>query len=182
MDEPINGGKTLREKALDALAATTFYPQTSGNRLQAMVETRPDWLISRQRAWGTPLALFVDKTTGEPLQDAAVNARIQAAVRAEGADAWFVADATQFLGPDYDPSHYEAVQDILDVWFDSGSTHAFTLEGRSEGPDHSRAPADLYLEGTDQARGWFQSSLLESCGTRGGAPFKGVLTPWFHDD
>jgi isoleucyl-tRNA synthetase len=155
-----------------------------------MVETRPDWLISRQRAWGSPLAMFVDKASGLPLQDADVNARIVDLIAAEGADAWFTRPARDFLG-DHDPDRYEKVEDILDVWFDSGSTHAFVLEARaaqnaSNWPDgaprqgaDTRWPADLYLEGTDQHRGWFQSSLLEACGTRGRAPYEAVLTHGF---
>ncbi len=137
-----------------------------------MVEGRPDWLISRQRAWGTPLAMFVDKATGEPLRDPEVNQRIKDAIAEHGADAWFTRHAAEFLGPGRDPEDYEKVEDILDVWFDSGSTHAFTLEGRGD----SRSPADLYLEGSDQSRGWFQSSLLEACGTRGHAPYNAVIT------
>ncbi|MEW6598455.1 MAG: isoleucine--tRNA ligase [Pseudomonadota bacterium] len=175
MDEPLSDGTTLRERALESIDATSFYPETGRNRIRGMVENRPDWLISRQRAWGTPIAMFVDKTTGVPLRDAAVNARIVAAVEQAGADAWFTRPSTDFLGPDHDPSAYEKVEDILDVWFDSGSTHAFTLEGRA----NSKWPADLYLEGSDQHRGWFQSSLLEGCGTRGRAPFDGVLTHGF---
>ena len=174
MDGGKAGEPSLREKALAAVDATTFHPAAGHNRLRSMVETRPDWLISRQRAWGTPLAMFVDKETGEPLVDAAVNARIIDLVRAEGADAWYLRPASDFLG-NLDAEKYEKIEDILDVWFDSGSTHAFTLEGR----ENSRWPADLYSEGSDQHRGWFQSSLLEACGTRGQAPFKAVVTHGF---
>ena len=182
MDAPIEGEATLRETALAAIDATAFYPETGGRRMRGMVESRPDWLISRQRAWGTPLAMFVDKRTNEPLQDAAMNARVVEAVKEHGADAWFNTDPAVFLGEGRDPANYEKIEDILDVWFDSGSTHAFTLEGRETGPDRSHWPADLYLEGTDQARGWFQSSLLESCGTRGRAPYDAVLTHGFTMD
>jgi isoleucyl-tRNA synthetase len=181
MDEPldsaVHAGRTLRETALEAIEATAFYPAGGKNRIRAMVESRPDWLISRQRAWGAPLAMFVDKDTGQPLHDPAVDARIVEAVRAEGADAWFTRPATDFLG-EHDPARYEKVEDILDVWFDSGSTHAFTLENRA----HTRWPADLYLEGSDQHRGWFQSSLLESSGTRGRAPYDAILTHGFTMD
>ncbi|HMP63642.1 MAG TPA: class I tRNA ligase family protein, partial [Phenylobacterium sp.] len=169
MDHPLetaqHGGRTLRETALEAIEATAFYPEAGRNRIRAMAESRPDWLISRQRAWGAPLAMFVDKETNQPLHDEEVNARIIAAIAAEGADAWFTRPVSDFLGA-HDPERYEKIEDILDVWFDSGSTHAFTLEGR----EHTRWPADLYLEGSDQHRGWFQSSLLESSGTRGRAP------------
>jgi isoleucyl-tRNA synthetase len=174
MDHPLEDGRTLRERALAAIDATDFYPAQGKNRLRAMVETRPDWLVSRQRAWGSPLAMFVDKSTGQPLHDEAVNARIVAAIAAEGADAWFTRPASDFLGG-HDPDRFEKVEDILDVWFDSGSTHAFVLEGRT----YTRWPADLYLEGSDQHRGWFQSSLLEACGTRGRAPYNEVLTHGF---
>jgi isoleucyl-tRNA synthetase len=175
MDAPIGGGSTLRSRALAAIDATAFHPKTGQTRIRSMVEGRPDWLISRQRAWGTPLAMFVDRKTGEPLRDPEVNARITSAIAEHGADAWFTRPSSDFLGPDRDPEDYEKVEDILDVWFDSGSTHAFTLEGRND----TRWPADLYLEGSDQARGWFQSSLLESCGTRGRAPYNAVLTHGF---
>ncbi|WP_309092423.1 isoleucine--tRNA ligase, partial [Phenylobacterium sp.] len=178
MDEPVDtqelGGRTLREAALEAIEATTFYPAGGKNRIRSMVEGRPDWLISRQRAWGAPLAMFVDKETGQPLHDPEVDKRIVDAIRAEGADAWFNRPATDFLG-NHDPERYEKVEDILDVWFDSGSTHAFTLENRA----HTKWPADLYLEGSDQHRGWFQSSLLESSGTRGRAPYDNILTHGF---
>jgi len=179
MDEPLAhlAGRTLREAALEAIDATAFYPAAGRNRIRAMVEDRPDWLISRQRAWGSPLAMFVDKETGQPLHDEAVNARIVDAMRAEGADAWFTRPASDFLGH-HDPERYEKVEDILDVWFDSGSTHAFVLEGRA----NTRWPADLYLEGSDQHRGWFQSSLLESAGTRGRAPYDAILTHGFTMD
>jgi isoleucyl-tRNA synthetase len=175
MDAPLEGGQTLRQRALKSIDATAFYPETGRARIKAMVEGRPDWLISRQRAWGTPLAMFVDAQTGEPLRDPAVNARIVAAIQEDGADAWFTRDASEFLGPDRNPADYEKIEDIADVWFDSGSTHAFTLEGRND----SHWPADLYLEGSDQARGWFQSSLLEASGTRGRAPYNAVLTHGF---
>jgi isoleucyl-tRNA synthetase len=140
-----------------------------------MIETRPDWCISRQRAWGVPIAIFVDKISGEPLRDQAVVDRIAAAFERAGADVWFSADPREFLGPGRDPADYEQVKDIVDVWFDSGSTHAFVLETR---PD-LKWPASLYLEGSDQHRGWFHSSLLESCGTRGRAPYEAVLTHGF---
>ncbi len=177
LDDEIEGGGTLRERALAAIDETRFVPEAGRTRIRSMVENRPDWLVSRQRAWGTPLAMFVDRETGEPLRDEAVNARVQAIIAAEGADAWFTRPVGNFLG-DLDLEAYEKVDDILDVWFDSGSTHAFTLEGRED----SRSPADLYLEGSDQHRGWFQSSLLESCGTRGRAPYKAVVTHGFTQD
>ncbi|MEG3091262.1 isoleucine--tRNA ligase [Sphingomonas sp. PB1R3] len=172
---PLGNGATLRETALDAIERTRWVPERSRNRIRAMVEGRPDWVISRQRAWGVPIALYVNRQTGEYLTDKAVNARILDAFRAGGADAWFTADHQALLGPDYDIADYEPVNDILDVWFDSGSTHAFVIEARyGEG-----TRANLYLEGSDQHRGWFQSSLLESCGTRGRAPYDAVLTHGF---
>jgi isoleucyl-tRNA synthetase len=181
LDDKAHKGRTLRETALEAIDATTFYPESGRNRIRAMVESRPDWLISRQRAWGAPLAMFVDKETGHPLHDPAVNQRIVDAIAKEGADAWFTRPAKDFLGA-HDPARYEKVEDILDVWFDSGSTHAFVLEGRGNDQAPTRWPADLYLEGSDQHRGWFQSSLLESAGTRGRAPYDSVLTHGFTMD
>ncbi|WP_169544512.1 isoleucine--tRNA ligase [Sneathiella aquimaris] len=165
----------LRKKALKAIDDTKWYPKSGHRRLYTMVESRPDWVLSRQRAWGVPITVFAHKETGEIIRDEDVNGRIVDAMEAEGADAWFASDASRFLGDKYDPDDYEQIMDILDVWFDSGSTHAFTLENRPE----MKWPADLYLEGTDQHRGWFHSSLLESCGTRGRAPYDGVLTHGF---
>ena len=165
----------LRVTALSELSKTAFYPAAGQKRLTAMIAQRPDWCLSRQRAWGVPLTIFVKKETGQPLRDPNVHARIVEVIRSEGADCWFLSDASRFLGDNYDPDDYEQVTDILDVWFDSGSTHAFVLEDR---PDLD-SPADLYLEGSDQHRGWFHSSLLQSCATRGRAPYKGVLTHGF---
>ncbi len=177
LDDPAHKGRSLRETALEAIDATTFYPAAGRNRIRAMVEGRPDWLISRQRAWGSPLAMFVDKETGQPLHDDLVNQRIVQLIKAEGADAWFTRPVADFLGQ-HDSERFEKIEDILDVWFDSGSTHAFTLENRP----HTHWPADLYLEGSDQHRGWFQSSLLESSGTRGRAPYDAILTHGFTMD
>ena len=185
MDRDIDGpGDTLRVRALDAIEATRFTPASGQNRLRGMIENRPDWVISRQRAWGVPICVFIHKDTGEILKDDAVNARIADAFEAEGADAWFAEGAKQrFLGDKYDADAWEQVTDILDVWFDSGSTHAFVLEQRDDlkprrvfegGQDRV-----IYLEGTDQHRGWFHSSLLESCGTRRHAPYDEVVTHGF---
>jgi len=170
----MDGPEHIRENALRAIDATKFVPDQGRNRIGSMVAARPDWCISRQRAWGVPITVFVEKRTGEPLRDQAVVQRIVDAFAAEGADAWYSSPASRFLGNDYNPDDYEQVKDIVDVWFESGSTHAFVLEGRN-----LPWPADLYLEGTDQHRGWFHSSLLEAVGTRGRAPFKAVLTHGF---
>ncbi|HVC55381.1 MAG TPA: isoleucine--tRNA ligase [Stellaceae bacterium] len=165
----------LREKALAAIDETRWIPPQGRNRIHAMVESRPDWCVSRQRAWGVPIPVFVNRQSGEPLRDGAVVERVAAAVERDGADAWYSTDAAVFLGNAYDPAEWDKVTDIIEVWFDSGSTHAFVLEQRPA----LKWPASLYLEGSDQHRGWFHSSLLEACGTRGRAPYEAVLTHGF---
>lgn len=179
MDKATADG-TLREKAMTAISETRWVPEKGQNRITAMVEGRPDWVLSRQRAWGVPITLFVDRKSGQYLCDAAVNARIIAGIRENGVDGWSDERAQAYLGSDYALADYERVTDILDVWFDSGCTHAFVLES-GRWPD-LQWPADLYLEGSDQHRGWFQSSLLQSCGTRGRAPYNAVLTHGFTMD
>jgi len=170
----MDGEEHIRARALAAIAATPFVPEAGRNRLASMVAGRPDWCISRQRAWGVPIAIFVEKRTGEVLRDPAVMARTVAAFRDEGADAWYASPPSRFLGDAYDPDAYEQVRDIVDVWFESGCTNVFTLLDRG-----LRWPADLYLEGSDQHRGWFQSSLLEGIGSRQQAPFRAILTHGF---
>ncbi len=190
MDWPVQtlGNRSLREVALQAIEDTQWVPRQGRNRIGGMVEGRPDWVVSRQRAWGVPISVFVHRQTGEVLRDEAVNARIRDAFAQEGADAWFSdANGSRFLAPEHDPADYEKVTDVLDVWFDSGSTHAFVLDDAQAFPGLSGVQRIreggrdrvMYLEGSDQHRGWFQSSLLESCGTRGYAPYDVVLTHGF---
>ena len=189
IDKPVSDnldlqGKTIRARALSSIdELVKWTPQTGRNRLHSMIEARPDWVLSRQRAWGVPLTCFV-KNGAKPddddflLRDDSVNARIVAAFEAEGADAWYVDGAKErFLGDDYNADDYTQVFDILDVWFDSGSTHAFVLRDREDGSEDGIA--DVYMEGTDQHRGWFHSSLLQACGTLGRAPYRNVVTHGF---
>jgi isoleucyl-tRNA synthetase len=185
IDRPLDDGMdtygtTIRERALTSIDRLVQWTPVSGrNRLYSMIEARPDWVLSRQRAWGVPLTCFVRRRedgTAEILRDPAVNARIKEAFESEGADAWFEDGAkARFLGNDHPHEDWEKVTDILDVWFDSGSTHAFALRDRPDGI----WPASVYLEGTDQHRGWFHSSMLQACGTRGRAPYDAVVTHGF---
>jgi isoleucyl-tRNA synthetase len=191
MDQPFanaQGGKTLRALAVEAIERTRWAPPSGENRIKGMVANKPDWVLSRQRAWGVPLSIFVRKDAHEILFDNEVNARIADAYEREGADAWFAEGAKErFLGAKHDAGAYDKVDDLVEVWFDSGSTHAFVLEDHEHFPGLAgiRRTVDggedtmMYLEGSDQHRGWFQSSLLESCGTRGRAPFDVVLTHGF---
>jgi len=165
----------LRKKAIEAINETIFYPEKGKERLLSMVEDRPDWCVSRQRVWGVPLPIFINKKTREPLRDKKVIDRIASFYEKQGSDCWFTDNPKVFLGSDYNPDDYEKLDDIVEVWFDSGSTHSFVLEKRTD----LKWPADMYLEGSDQHRGWFHSSLLESCGTRGKAPFKSILSHGF---
>ncbi len=166
---------SLRDIALKSIDETIFYPPQGQTRLRSMIETRPDWCVSRQRVWGVPLPLFVNKKTGQPLRDENIINRIADIYEKEGSNTWFTEDPQRFLGDEYSLDDYEQVKDVVEVWFDSGSTHAFCLEQRED----LKWPASMYLEGSDQHRGWFHSSLLESSGTRGKAPYESVLTHGF---
>jgi len=165
----------LRDKAIKAINDTIFFPNKGKDRLLSMVEGRPDWCVSRQRVWGVPLPIFINKKTKEPLRDQKVIDRIASIYEKQGSDCWFTDDPNIFLGDEYNINEYEKLNDIVEVWFDSGSTHSFVLEKRKD----LKWPADMYLEGSDQHRGWFHSSLLESCGTRGKAPFESILSHGF---
>ena len=165
----------LRRKALAGIERTQWIPSWGKDRIYSMIENRPDWCVSRQRAWGVPITVFLDKRTGEPLRDQSVIDRISSIFEEEGSDAWYISDPQRFLGKDYDAKDFEQIKDIIEVWFDSGSSHTFVLEARPE----LKWPASLYLEGSDQHRGWFHTSLLQSSGTRGRAPFEAVLTHGF---
>ena len=182
MDEPMPSGKTLRQVALEQIGGVKFYPQSGINRLTSMIENRPDWCISRQRDWGVPIAFFRDKSTKEPIFDEKILNNIYEIFKAKGADAWWQMEISELLPQDsgYKPENLEKVMDILDVWFDSGSTWKAVLQ--SGAYDAGKFPADMYLEGSDQHRGWFQSSLLLSCAINECAPYKSILTHGFTVD
>ena len=182
MDEPMPSGKTLRQVALEQIGKVKFYPQSGINRLTSMIENRPDWCISRQRDWGVPIAFFRDKSTKEPIFDEKILNNIYEIFKAKGADAWWQMEISELLPQDsgYKSENLEKVMDILDVWFDSGSTWKAVLQ--SGAYDAGKFPADMYLEGSDQHRGWFQSSLLLSCAINECAPYKSILTHGFTVD
>nr|WP_315048652.1 isoleucine--tRNA ligase [uncultured Campylobacter sp.] len=182
MDEPMPSGKTLRQVALEQIGGVKFYPQSGINRLTSMIENRPDWCISRQRDWGVPIAFFRDKSTKEPIFDEKILNNIYEIFKAKGADAWWQMEISELLPQDsgYKSENLEKVMDILDVWFDSGSTWKAVLQ--SGAYDAGKFPADMYLEGSDQHRGWFQSSLLLSCAINECAPYKSILTHGFTVD
>ncbi len=182
MDEPMPSGKTLRQVALEQIGGVKFYPQSGINRLSSMIENRPDWCISRQRDWGVPIAFFRDKSTKEPIFDEKILNNIYEIFKAKGADSWWQMEISELLPQDsgYKPENLEKVMDILDVWFDSGSTWKAVLQ--SGAYDAGKFPADMYLEGSDQHRGWFQSSLLLSCAINECAPYKSILTHGFTVD
>ena len=165
----------LRNIALKAIDETKFYPRRGKVRIRSMIETRPDWCVSRQRVWGVPLPIFISKKTGEPLKDLEVIENIAKIYEKEGSDCWFSDNPQRFLGKKYNKEDFIKSNDIVEVWFDSGSTHTFVLEKRKD----LKWPASMYLEGSDQHRGWFHSSLLESCGTRKRAPYESVLSHGF---
>ena len=165
----------LRDKALKAIDDTQFYPAKGNERLRSMIETRPDWCVSRQRVWGVPLPIFISKSDGKVLVDEDVFENIASIYEKEGSDCWFSDDPQKFLGDKYKAKDFVKLKDIVEVWFDSGSTHSFVLEKRGD----LKWPASMYLEGSDQHRGWFHSSLLESCGTRGRARFESILSHGF---
>jgi len=165
----------LRTKSLKAIDDTIFYPKKAKERIKSMIETRPDWCVSRQRVWGVPLPIFLSKKDGKALIDEEIFENIAQIFEKEGSDCWFSDEAQKFLGQKYKSEDYDKISDIVEVWFDSGSTHSYVLEKRED----LKWPASMYLEGSDQHRGWFHSSLLESCGTRGRAPFESILSHGF---
>jgi isoleucyl-tRNA synthetase len=167
--------EAIRSQALAEIDKVDWFPAQGRNRIRSMVENRPDWCLSRQRTWGTPIALFVNKKTGEPLRDEQVNNRIVEAIAQEGIEAWHKHEDAYFLGKDHNAEDYEKITDIADVWFDSACTQEFVLKQRPE----LAWPADLYFEGSDQHRGWFQSSLMVSVGLTGQSPYRQVVTHGF---